>query len=93
MIATIKWSHSMGTVQGEDSMLAAGCQDGQILIYNVKAGTLQAKLDASDREGNLRTMAFSPNNLMLASGGDSLIIWSLQGNGTMIKHFQRPASS
>ena len=40
----------MGTVQGEDSMLAAGCQDGQILIYNVKAGTLQAKLDASDRE-------------------------------------------
>ena len=31
-------------------MLAAGCQDGNILIYNVKTATLQAKLDAHDRE-------------------------------------------
>jgi len=33
-------------------------------------------------------MAFSPNNLMLASGGvDNLIIWSLAGQGQVIKHF------
>ena len=40
--------------------------------------------------GGLRTMAFSPDNQMLASGGvNNLIIWSLQGQGSIIKHFER----
>ena len=46
-VLTIKWSNNCG---GEDSMLAAGCKDGQILIYNVKLGTVCMKLDAQDRE-------------------------------------------
>ena len=39
-------------------------------------------------------MAFSPNNQMLASGGvDNLIIWSLQGQGSIIKHFQKQSNA
>ena len=39
-------------------------------------------------------MAFSPDNMMLASGGvDSLIIWALQGQGSIIKQFQRQGGS
>jgi len=88
VVLAIKWSNNCG---GDDSMLAAGCQDGQILIYNVKLGTVCMKLDAHDTEIGLRTMAFSPNNQMLATGGeDNLIIWSLMGHGSIIKHFQRP---
>ena len=44
--------------------------------------------------GGLRTMAFSPDNQMLASGGvNNLIIWSLQGQGSIIKHFERQGGS
>ena len=46
-VLAIKWSNSCG---GEDPMLAAGCKDGQILIYNVKLGTVCMKLDANDQE-------------------------------------------
>ena len=47
------------------------------------------------RRLELRTIAFSPNNTMLAAGGqDNLIIWSLGQGGfsTMIKHYQRGSS-
>jgi len=51
-VVTIKWSHGRGapSMQAEDPLLAAGCQDGQILIYNAKTGNLQTKLDAQERE-------------------------------------------
>lgn len=41
----------------------------------------------------LRTLAFSPNNQLLAAGGeDKLIIWSLSNN-QMIKYFSRGNAS
>lgn len=49
---TIRWSNSQGSsgASGEDSMLAAGCQDGQILIYSIREAQLCVKLDSHDRE-------------------------------------------
>lgn len=39
------------------------------------------------------SIAFSPNNKMLASGGfDNLVIWSMQDNFQVIKHFHRFSS-
>lgn len=58
-VLTIKWSNNCG---GEDSMLACGCADGQVRIFNVKTGYLQMKLDTHDRELGLRVMSFSPQN-------------------------------
>ena len=49
-INTIRWSHGRPDGSDNDAMLAAGCKDGSILIYNIKSGGLQAKLDAYDRE-------------------------------------------
>lgn len=43
-VITIKWSHAEGA--GPDPLLAAGCKDGQILIWNITAGQLLVKLDA-----------------------------------------------
>lgn len=43
-VMTIKWSRAAG----DEAMLAAGCEDGQILIYNVKSATVQYTLDFQD---------------------------------------------
>lgn len=89
---TIRWGNKSNTANDEICLLAAGCKEGLIYIFNVKQATLWTKLDANDQQLGLRTMAFSPNNSMLAAGGeDNLIIWSI-GQGAysmMIKHFQR----
>ena len=45
-VMTIKWGNK--TV-GED-LLAAGCKEGLIYIFNVKQGSLFMKLDANDQQ-------------------------------------------
>lgn len=50
-VLTIKWSHGrVGGPTGEEALLAAGCSNGQILIFNVKAGNLLTRLESHDRE-------------------------------------------
>jgi WD40 repeat protein len=56
-VNTIKWSNaaSQATEGGgtgptyDDVLLAAGCQDGGILIWNIKLGQLIVRLDTEDK--------------------------------------------
>lgn len=57
-------------------MLAAGGLDGNIALWDVNERQLFYKLPAHTRDGGVKCIAFSPNNQMLASGGqDTLCIW------------------
>ena len=44
----------------------------------------------ANRFSVIGSIAFSPNNKMLASGGfENLVIWSMQDNFQILRHFQR----
>lgn len=87
-IKTIQWSN--GTSQN-NTLLAAGGEDGFIALWNINTQQLWNKLHAHDREsGGVGCLAFSPNNKMLASGGiNSLVIWSTQDSCQVMRHFTK----
>lgn len=77
-INTIRWNCNPKMGHSQDPLLASGCQDGFIMLWNVNQGKLVQALNAHDQEGGVRCLAFSPTNNMLASGGlDNLVLWSL----------------
>ena len=48
-VKTIRWGNR-GTAGEEVSLLAAGCKEGLIYIFNVKQAALWAKLDTNDQQ-------------------------------------------
>ena len=46
-VLTIKWNNKNNN---DDVMLAAGCKEGQVFIFNVKNGDLAHRLDANDQQ-------------------------------------------
>jgi hypothetical protein len=60
-----------------NGLLAAGCQDSTIYLWNVTQNLLLSTLSAHDQQ--VLTVKFSPDNTLLASGGEdnTVILWGI----------------
>ena len=88
-INIVQWSNSAE----DDLLLAAGGQDGRVIIFNVTTKKVFCKLPAVE-SGGIKCMSFSPDNKMLATGGqDTLCIWQLNNDSqsqTPFKFYHKP---
>jgi len=77
-------------IQQDQSILAAGSQDGMLYLWEYETGKLKHTIKASPKA--IAVLAFSPNGKMLASSGKDKIIrlwnvkmgrkiWELKGHG------------
>ena len=87
----VQWSNQSADASGP-ILLAAGCQDGTIAIWNANERSLVVKFAAHAQDGGVKCLAFSPNNKMIASGGQHLLcVWQCEAHSVqLLRVFQKP---
>ena len=79
-INTIEFSH-------DGTMLAAGTEEGTVVVWDVVAGTRGEELHGG--AGSTRGLAFSPDDATLYSASDGLLVWDLRGDRGLIRRIAR----
>jgi WD40 repeat protein len=74
-INTIEFSH-------DGTLLAAGTDQGTVVVWDVVAGTRGAELHGD--AGSTRGLAFSPDDAILYSASNRLLVWDLRGDRRLI---------
>ncbi len=80
-IKSIEFSH-------DGKMLAAGTEEGTVVVWDVVAGTRVEELHGD--AGSMRGLAFSPDDATLYSASDSLLAWDLRGDRGLIRPIAQP---
>jgi WD40 repeat protein len=75
-INTIEFSH-------DGTMLAAGTEEGTVVVWDVVAGTQGDELHGD--AGSTRSLAFSPDDATLYSASDGLLVWDLRGDRRLVR--------
>nr|XP_039269150.1 U3 small nucleolar RNA-associated protein 4 homolog [Styela clava] len=75
------WCLAVGNKKG---VIAAGCEDGSLKIYNCEKNSLSFEKSFDKQEGRILSCAFHPDNDVLVSGSVGVIrIWSYKSGHAM----------
>jgi WD40 repeat protein/DNA-binding SARP family transcriptional activator len=80
-VLTIEFSH-------DNTMVAAGSDDGTVLVWNAGTGTTDQELQGD--AGPVRSLAFSPDDTIVYSAADKLLAWDLGGDQRFIRQLVEP---
>ncbi len=80
-VRTVEFSH-------DGAMVAAGSDEGRVLVWDVVAGTRRDELPGD--AGPVWGLAFSPDDTIVYSAADKLLAWDLRGDRRLVRRVVEP---
>jgi WD40 repeat protein len=73
-------------ISKDGTRVAAGCRDGNVVVWNAQAGQRLAECHGHD--GSVSAVAFAPNGTSIATGGDdsTVRIWDASSGDQIVKY-------